>query len=365
MIRVLQVIGGLNRGGAETMIMNLYRAVDKTRVQFDFILNTDKPQSYTDEVLAMGGKIYVLPKFNGKNYFSLKKAWNKFFLDHPEYKILHSHVRSYASLYIPIAKKHGLKTIVHSHSTSNGKGLASAVKKLMQRPLRKKADYLFACSEIAGEWLFGKRAVRGPKYKLIPNAVDTARYAYDESARAEKRAELSLDGKVVYGHVGRLHEAKNHLFLLEVFDKIRKKQPDAALLIVGDGTEREKIENKIRELSLEDSVIMTGSRPDVHKLVQAMDCFLFPSLWEGLPVTVVEAQASGLPCLVSDRVTSEVELSELVKYLPIDRGADLWCEAAVACDKERRDVKDKIVLAGYDIATSAKEITEFYEEINQ
>lgn len=360
MIRVLQVIGGLNRGGAETMIMNLYRAVDKTRVQFDFILNTDKPQSYTDEVLAMGGKIYVLPKFNGKNYFAIKRAWNKFFVEHPEYKILHSHVRSYASIYIPIAKKHGLKTIVHSHSTSNGKGLASAVKKLMQRSLRKKADYLFSCSEIAGEWLFGRRAVRGPKYKLIPNAIDTARYVFDEDVRAAKRGELSLDGKVVYGHVGRLHEAKNHKFLLDVFAKIHEKQPESALLIVGDGTEREKIENRIRELSLEDSVIMTGSRPDVNELMQAMDCFLFPSLWEGLPVTVVEAQAAGLACLVSDRVTSEVELSELVKYLPIDN-ADRWCDEAIAAEKQRANVRDKIIAAGYDIATSARDITEFYE----
>lgn len=364
MIRVLHVLGGLNRGGAESMVMNLYRNIDRTRIQFDFIVHTDKHQDYTDEIEALGGKIYHFPRFKGYNFLSMKQCWNAFFVEHPEYKILHSHVRSYASLYIPIAKKHGLVTIIHSHSTSNGKGVASLIKRVMQSSLKRKADYLFACSEESGRWLYGDKAIRGENYRMIPNAVDTEKFAFSPTTRTQVRETLGIgDDTIVYGHVGRLHPAKNHPFLLEVFEGIHKKQPNSLLLIVGDGELRAEIEEKINTLGIADAVRMLGSRGDVPELMQAMDIFLFPSRWEGLPVTVVEAQASGLPCFLSDTITRDVDTSPLVTYLPIQNGVTPWLDAILASDHPRVDVIGQIKSAGFDVTESAKNLTEFYEGV--
>ena len=364
MIRILHVLGGLNRGGAESMVMNLYRKMDREQIQFDFIVHTNEHQDYTDEILSLGGKIFSFPRFVGYNFKEMKNTWNSFFKDHPEYKILHSHVRSYASLYIPIAKKHGLKTIIHSHSTSNGSGLSSVVKRIMQSSLKRKADYLFACSEESGRWLFGNKALTKSNYKMIPNAVDTKKFAFNTDTRAQMRKTLGIeDDTVVYGHVGRLHPAKNHPFLLDVFKDVLSKKQNALLLLVGDGELRAEIEAKIKALGIQDSVMMLGSRADVAELLQAMDVFVFPSRWEGLPVTVVEAQASGLPCFISDTITRDVNTSKLVKYLPISKGTATWVEELTACEFKREDVISDIKAAGFDIEETAKNLSEFYMEL--
>ena len=183
MIRILHVLGGLERGGAESMVMNLYRAIDRTQVQFDFIIHSEKHQAYYDEVVALGGKIYSFPAFNGKNIFIIRKKWKKFFEVHPEYKILHSHVRSYASIYLPIAHKAKVKTIIHSHNTSEGCGIASIAKRMLQYPLRFQADFFFACSLKAGVWLFGNKIVQSDKFYLLQNAVNTGKYAFSEKKK--------------------------------------------------------------------------------------------------------------------------------------------------------------------------------------
>ncbi len=364
MIRVLHILGGLNRGGAESMVMNLYRNIDRSQIQFDFVVHTDAHQDYTDEILSLGGNIYHFPKFRGYNFLEMKRQWNTFFAEHPEYKILHSHVRSYASLYIPIAKKHGLTTIIHSHSTSNGKGLASVIKRVLQSSLKKQADYLFACSEESGRWLYGEQAIKGENYRMIPNAVDTAKFAFNDVTRTEMRQALGIsDDTIVYGHVGRLHPAKNHTFLLDVFCGVHEKQPNSVLLIVGDGDLRQEVENKINELGIADSVMMLGSRGDVAELLQAMDVFVFPSRWEGLPVTVVEAQAAGLPCFISDTITRDVNTSPLVTYLPIHNGASIWVDTLLKADIERQNVIENIKAAGFDVTESARMLTEFYLDI--
>lgn len=364
MIRVLHVLGGLNRGGAETMVMNLYRAIDKTKIQFDFILHTDKPQDYLDEVKSMGARVFCFPRFKGKNICAIKKIWHQFFKEHPEYKILHSHVRSYASLYLPIAKKYGLKTIVHSHSTSNGSTIISAVKKIMQYPLRYQADYLFGCSKNSGEWLFGKRYASSNKFSVLQNSIHVELYAPNKNTIAEYKESLELNDKIIYGHVGRLHPAKNHMFLLEVFKEIHNIQNNSVLLIVGNGELKTEIEQKIEELGLGNSVKLLGTRSDVPELLGIMDCFLFPSKWEGLPVTVVEAQAAQLPCLVSDTVTKEVGVSDLVKYLPIDRGVQIWSDAAINLKIAKHDVTDKIKDNGFDVKTSAQWLANWYVNIS-
>ena len=365
MIRVLQMIGSLGVGGSQTMILNIYRNIDRTKMQFDFVVDhTDPYHSYfVEEVKAMGAKVYAMPGFNGANAAEIKREWNNFFYLHPEYKVLHSHVRSYASLYLPIAKKHGVKTIIHSHSTSNGSGAMAMAKNAMQFPLKKQADILMACSTEAGLWLYGDKACKSDKYVLMPNGVDLERFSYNEEARNRLRKELGLEGKFVVGHVGRYLPDKNHAFLLEAFAKLREKQPNSALLLVGEGGAQLEAAQTAVQLGVAEHVIMTGNRSDVPELLSAMDVFAFPSIREGLPMTLIEAQSTGLPCLISDRISPDVDISPLIKRLPID-DAERWAWEMLG-EHKRMDVKDDIRKAGYDIKESAKKMAELYRKLHK
>ena len=358
MVRVLQMIGSLNVGGSQTMVLNLYRNTDREKLQFDFVLDHPDERYFAADVEALGARIYSMPGFNGLNAGEIRRAWDAFLTEHPDYKVLHSHVRSYASIYLPVAKRHGMKTIIHSHNTSNGSGISAAAKQLLQRPLRDQADVLMACSREAGEWLYGKKACMRDNFVFLPNAVDTARYRLPESVRDQYRAKLDLSDKLVVGHVGRFHRQKNHAFLLDVFKALHDRRPDSALLLVGDGELREQTEARAAGLGLSDCVVFTGNRPDVPELLRAMDVFVFPSVWEGLPVSLIEAQASGLPCLVSESVTSEACISPLTEKLPVG-DAGCWADKILAAPP-RRDVTEYIVRAGFDVRESAKRMTELY-----
>lgn len=362
MIRILHMIGALEMGGSQALVMNLYRHMDREQIQFDFVLDHPDRDDYAAEVRGLGGRIYTMPGFHG-NVGEVRRAWDAFFTEHPEYRVLHSHVRSYASLYLPVAKKHGVKTIIHSHSTSNGSGLSSLVKLVMQYPLRDQADVLMSCTRAAGVWLFGEKACQSDRFFLLPNAVDVEKFQYNETVRREYRQVLGIEDKLVVGHVGRFHEAKNHGFLLESFARLLELRPDARLLLVGDGELRGEIEKKIAELGIGDSVLLTGNRSDVAELMQAMDLLAFPSKWEGLPVTVVEAQAAGLPCLISDRITRDVDLSPLVRRLPID-SAQVWAKA-MAEPAARQNVGEEIADAGFNIGESVRRLSGLYNKLWQ
>lgn len=361
------MIASLGIGGTQAMIMNLYRKIDRSKIQFDFIIDHSESPKHTylaDEIKKLGGKIYVMPTFKGSNILEIVKAWDRFFKEHREYAILHNHVRSYACIYLPIAKKYGLKIIAHSHSTSNGKGFSALIKTLLQYPLRYQADYFFGCSMNAGEWLFGKKIADSDNYYLIRNAVDLDKYRFNPDIREKYRKLIGAKANTaVYVHIGRLHESKNHSFLLDVFAEIQKKQEDTLLVLVGEGELREKIEEQAKDLMIDDKVIMLGARNDVHNILHASDCFLFPSLWEGLPVTVIEAQAAGVPCFISDKVTEEVNVSGLVTRLPIDKGTGLWVDAILQTSIERMDVSLEIINAGFDIQGSVQCLEQFYTKI--
>jgi glycosyltransferase involved in cell wall biosynthesis len=314
-------------------------------------------------VKALGAKIYTMPLFNGTNAAEVKKEWNNFFYMHPEYKVLHSHVRSYASLYLPVAKKHGVKTIIHSHNTSNGSGAVAIAKNALQFPLKKQADILMACSTEAGLWLYGEKAMKSDKYMFVPNAVDKERFGYSDEKRAAGRKALGFGDEFVIGHVGRFSEAKNHEFLIEIFAKVMEKEPNAKLVLIGEGALQRATAEKAVALGVADNVIMTGNRNDVPELLAAMDVFAFPSKWEGLPVTLIEAQAAGLPCLISNTISTDVDVSPLVKRLPID-SADVWAQEILA-GHERRDVKEHIAKAGFDVKVSAQQMYELYRKLNK
>ncbi|MBQ9686741.1 MAG: glycosyltransferase family 1 protein [Oscillospiraceae bacterium] len=363
MIRILQMIGSLNVGGSQTMILNIYRNIDRSRIQFDFVLDHPDETYFAEDVKALGARIYTMPVFRGTNAGEIRRDWNNFFYTHPEYRVLHSHVRSYASLYLPVARQHGVKTIIHSHNTSNGSGMTAMVKNALQRPLRDQADILMACSTEAGEWLYGKKACQSDRFVFLPNAVDTRRFRPDEQRRRAARRELGLDGRLVIGHVGRFNEQKNHGFLLEAFKLVHDRNPRAALLLVGEGPLQLEMAQKAVDLGIAEDVIMTGNRNDVPELLAAMDVFAFPSLFEGLPVTLIEAQAAGLPCVISDAITRDVDISPLIERLPID-SAEAWADALLE-KREHRDVTRDIVRAGFDVQASTQRISELYTRLDR
>ncbi len=359
-IHVVHVLATLNRGGAETLVLNLYRSIDRTCVQFDFVTHYRTKAGFVDEVKRMVGRIFVCPTFSLKNICGYINWWKKFFKDHPEFQILHSHVRSTASFYLPIARKYGLKTIIHSHSTNNGRGITGIVKSLLQYPLRWQADYYMACSKISGEWLFGNKIVNSERFVVIQNGINVDKFRFDAIKRQKMRDDLKLGNSRVFIHVGGLRAVKNHTFLLDVFEKVHQKDLNTKLLLVGKGELEREMKNKIHHLNLEDSVMMLGTRGDVAELLQAADCFLLPSIWEGVPTSVIEAQASGIPCIISNKVNKDVAISPLVTLLPIDEGVLPWVREIEKMAFIRRDVLDDIRNKGYDINQIAHKIVELY-----
>lgn len=311
-IRVLQVLGGLNRGGAETMVMNLYRDIDRNKIQFDFIKHTESKCAYDDEIKELGGRIYSIPKYKVYNHFQYKKAWNNFFKKHPEYKIIHGHVRSTATIYLKIAKKYGLYAIAHSHSTSSGKGIKAIIKNMLQFRIRYITDYFMGCSKEANEWLYGKKIANSEKCIILHNAIDVEKYTYNEDIRNKLRKELNIkEDEMVVGNIGRFSYMKNHKFLIDIFEKLCKTE-NCKLLLVGDGELKNDIQNIVKNKHLESKVIFTGVRSDVNEILQAMDIFVMPSIFEGLPVTLIEAQASGVPSLITNIITKEVDITPLI-----------------------------------------------------
>jgi len=364
-VRVLQVFAQMNRGGAETMIMNVYRNIDRTKVQFDFIVHTNQKCDYADEIEDLCGKIFRIPRYTGKNHFAYKSAWSTFFQNHPEYKIVHGHVRSTAAIYLKVAKKYGLITIAHSHSTSSGTGFTALVKNILQYPIRYTADYLFACSKESGEWLYGKKVYKKENFYIVKNAIDSKKYIFNQSKREEIRKKFNIEDKFVIGHVGRFHPAKNHEFLIDIFKEVHARNDKAVLMLVGDGDLRCTIKKKVGILELADSVIFTGTRNDIPELLQAMDIFVFPSLYEGLSVAVIEAQVSGLRTIISNMITHEIDITDLIIRMNLNNTAKEWADKILACEPnlERKDMSLDIKNNGFDIESTTNWLTSFYLSI--
>lgn len=362
MIRVVQVFGRMDRGGAETMIMNIYRNIDRTKVQFDFVVHTQEKCDFDDEIRRLGGKIYSVPRFNTKNALFYKRAWNKLLSEHTEWKLIHGHIASVASIYLKVAKSHGMITIVHSHIAGGKRRLLYYIKMALIK--RIKADYYMACSNAAGKWLFGEKIEKNGNYFVLPNAIDVNRFRYNPVSRDQKRKELGLTDEVLIGHIGRFQNQKNHLFLIEVFNEYVKRMNNSKLLLVGRGELEEQVKNRVNELGIQDKVIFAGVRSDVNELIQAMDVFVFPSLYEGLPVTLIETQTSGLPCVISDTVSTESILTkDLVTVMSLSQTADEWADHIISRLGEKRYSRiEEVKVKGYDIADTSKWLEEFYLE---
>ena len=351
-------------GGAETMIMELYRNIDRTKIQFDFVVHTEKKGYFDDEICSLGGRIFRVPKFSYQTIIKYRNRWNKLLSEHTEWTIIHGHVRSTASIYLSIGRKLGRYTIAHSHSISSGKGLSSVVKDLLQK--RIKADYYLACSEAAGKWLFGEQIVCSDKFSVLHNSISSNKYIFDEQIRKNTRNELNCKDAFLVGHVGSFYDVKNHCFLLDVFKVICEKKPLSKLILVGDGYLKEKIEMRVKELCISDKVIFTGVRSDVNKLLMAMDVFVFPSKFEGLGMVIIEAQATGLCSVISDKVPNEAIITEgLVSVKSLNDTPKQWADYILSLNNDDRTSHlMEIKVNGYDISESTTWIEEFYSERN-
>jgi glycosyltransferase involved in cell wall biosynthesis len=363
-IRVLHNIVSLDMGGIETAVMNLYRHIDKEKVVFDFLVHRPTEGFYEKEIRSYGGKIYRTPRFNPLKMRRYQRSCMEILREHPEYKVFHSHQE--LNLWtLKYAKKAGIPCrIAHSHNAKtvvNLKFFFFLYEKLF---IKRHCTDMFMCSTLAGEWSYGKKAVQDGRVRMSKNGIEVERFRYNEEVRREVRRELNVEDKIVIGHAGRFMQQKNHMFLLDIFRKIHDRNPDTVLLLCGEGRLEEDIRRKVKELELEDHVRFLGVRPDMDRMYQGFDLFLLPSLWEGLPVVGIEAQTSGLPILMSDVITPEVEVTPCVKKLSLKTSPEVWAQTALDMIREhqRQDEYQRIVDAGFDIRETAKWWQNYYLE---
>lgn len=373
-IRVLNVVGRMGIGGIETLIMNIYRNIDRSKVQFDFLMHMGSGGAYEEEIRALGGRIYEMPVIRdcqgGKTYywrvFEYIHALKKFFREHPEYRILHGHMTNTAAIYMPIARKYGnVKCcIAHSHQTEATPGLSGFVTNMLQRNLEKLATDYFACSEEAAKWIYSPELVKAGKVKVIHNGADVEKYHFDAIEHEMLKKKMGYEGKIVIGNVARFKKQKNHTFLIDIFAEIHKKNNQTVLVLVGQGELEEEMKKKVSQLGLENCVDFLGARNDVPTLLQVFDLFLLPSLFEGLPLVGIEAQAAGLPMVASDTVTPETDITGNVTFLSLDLPAEVWAQKIldVCSDFERVDMTEAVRNAGYDIKQTAQMVQNFYLE---
>ncbi len=362
-IRILHVFGTTGLGGAESRTMDLYRHIDRSRVQFDFIVHTGEAGHFDKEINELGGRIFRVPRFRIYNYFSYKKAFEEFFKEHREFRMVQGHITSSASIYLPIAKRAGIPvTIAHARSAGVDKGIKGVLTRWMRRNLSAKTDYMFTCSRLAGISVFGKKAVEEGKTIFIPNAIDCPAFAYSEEKREKIRKELALTGKYVIGHVGRFHYAKNHEYLIRIFAELCKKSEKYELILLGGGSGMENIKEQAESLGVSKKVHFLGSQSNISDYYQAMDYFVYPSRFEGLPGTVVEAQTCGLKCVMSDTICDEVAVTGLVHTMSIKEEPSKWAEYIEATENyERVSHVDEMRQAGFDVSTQTGIMMDFYE----
>lgn len=366
-VRVLVLDTVMDRGGAETMIMNYMRHISPARIRFDFMVNLEYRAAYEDEIESLGGTVYRMCPMYPQYFCRYKRVLRMFLREHPEYRVIHSNLEERSYFALKEAKKLGVPVrISHSHNVPRGFGLKTLFRWYFRMRLPRYNTHLFTCGEEAGDWLYGKRNRR--RFVMMNNAIDARAYTYEPKIAAEMRRALSIpEAAFVVGHVGRFFPQKNHTFLLDIFAQIHKLRPDAVLLLAGGGEQDDALKNKMREkagsLGLAESVRFLGVRDDVARLLQAFDVFLLPSLYEGFPVTMVEAQAAGLPCVISDGVPPQCDLTGNVTVIPLSAPPEEWARRTLqAADGFcRADTYEKIAEAGFDICKNADWLADFYE----
>lgn len=370
--RVLVLDTVMDRGGAETMAMNYLRHMDRSKVTYDFLVNRDYRAAYEDEIESLGSHVYRMCPMYPQYFGQYKKEFRKFLSTHPEYRIIHSNLEERSYFPLRIAAEMGVPVrIAHAHNRPVGFNVKSIFREYFRARLPRYVTHMFACGQEAGDWLFGVKN----RDKVIQqrNAIDTALYRFDPQTAASVRAEFSASpNTLVLGHVGRFFPQKNHEFLIDIFQALHAQHPDSVLWLVGGGELDDSLKNQIRAkvsgLGLEDSVQFLGVRSDVNRILQGMNAFVLPSLYEGLPVTMIEAQAAGLPCTISDKVPAQCDVTGNVQTVALDAAPKVWAQRilsqvgndAQAEINHRAEGVAKVTQAGYDIVTNAEWLQSFY-----
>jgi glycosyltransferase involved in cell wall biosynthesis len=365
-VKVLHCLNAIKSGGAETFIMNLYRNIDSENIEFDFAVREKTCNEYTKEIKRRGGRIYCFPNFPRhfiNNYIMMDK-----FLKETKYDVIHIHANSFLYFYpLVLGHKYGVKKIIfHSHNTRPAKKIYKVVHLINRKLFDRYITERIACSEAAGKWMYGEK-----KYTVIPNAIDADKYRYDEIIRKELRHRYNLEGKIVVGSVGRLELQKNCEFIIDVFNEFQKNENNSVLLMIGEGSLKGKLKNKVRKYGISDKVKFLGRRDDVNKLLQVMDIFIMPSLFEGLPFSLIEAQAAGCQCFVSDKISDEAIITECVESISIDNGTEQWVKKMVEfahnsqhTDTYHIDTYDRICQEGFAIKKMSKRMEEDFYKIS-
>lgn len=364
MKRILCLVSSMDAGGAETFLMKLYRNMDRSLYQMDFAVNVKESAFYDEEILTMGGKIHYIPP-KTKDLKGFTKGLYNLVKDEKYQYVLRVTSNSIGFYDLLVAKKAGVKVCAarSSNSSDGGRVLVRVVNRLARLLFLRYVDVMIAPSDLAAEYTFGKRMVKKGKVHFLKNAINLNEFSYSEDFRKEIRQELGLKDEFLIGHIGRFAEQKNHRFLIDIFEKVLKDIPEAKLLLVGEGELRKDIERYVSEKNIQDSVIFAGIRKDIAKILSAMDVFVLPSLYEGMPNVIVEAQATGLPCVIADTITREADLTGLVEYLSLD-DTKQW--SVEICDlsrngKTRIKQKKRMQDAGYDIQ---EEVQKFLKYMN-
>ncbi len=361
-IRVLVLDTVMDRGGAETMIMNYYRQIDRSKIQFDFLVNRPYEADYEKEIQELGGKIFRMCPLYPQYFGRYKKEVREFLKAHPEYQIIHSNLEERSYFALKEAKKLNIPVrISHSHNAPRGFDLKSIIRYYFRANLKPQVTHMFTCGEEAGIWLYGKK--QQDHVIMMNNAIDAKLYQYHPAVEEEMRKELGLEGKFVIGHVGRFFPQKNHTFLIDIFAKVYQQNKNAVLLLVGGGELETEIKAKVEELNLTEAVKFLGVRSDIHRLMQAFDVFILPSLFEGFPVTMVEAQAAGLPCIISDQVPPQCAITENVEIISLQQSPQQWAERLLTYQNtQKQNTYETIVKQNFDIKANAKWLQQFYLE---
>ena len=368
-INVLVLITAMDRAGAETMMMNYLRHIDRNKIHMDFVLNREYESDYEKEIKELGSKVYHLSPIYPNTVREYKKEFKKFLKEHPNYDVIHSNLEERSAYPLAIAKKAGIDLrIVHAHSNLKHVDIKYIFRLYLRKKLRGKYTHSFACSRGTAKWLFGD----DKKTIIVRNAIDTDEFKYDENLRKKAREELGItDDTILIGHVGRFSYEKNHKYLLRTFAEVNKMKPNSRLVLIGGGKNRSELRLKdeiiktIEELNLQDKVIMLGVRDDMPYIMQAIDIFALPSLSEGFPLTLMEAQSLGLKCMVSDSVPKECNVTGEVKYLSANTPPEeaAW-ELLLLKDKkvDPIEMNRKVKAAGYDIKTNAMWLERVYSK---
>lgn len=364
-IRVAHIVGKWLGGGVESVLMNYYRNLDRTKVQFDFLCDSDSTNIPYEEIEKLGGKVILIPPY--QKVFRYQKELIRIFKEN-KYKIVHSHINTMSIFPLRAAKRAGvLVRIAHSHSTTNKKEWKKNLLKQVLRPFSKvyATDYM-CCSELAGRWLFGDKEYDKGNVYLLNNAIDLNKFKYDEEIRIRKRKELNIpEDTLVIGHVGRFVEQKNHRFLIDIFNEVHKEKSNSLLLLAGQGPLMNEMKEKVSELNLTENVEFLGQKNDINELYQALDVFCLPSLYEGLPVVGVEAQATGLLCILSDEMTKETKVLDTTEFLSLDQSAKEWADIILMKYKlfKRKNCTIEISKKDFNIKKEASKLSRrYYEE---